>query len=178
MKTADDHWNAGSAQRLCDMQRAWILVRLHSNQADKAEIIVRTHVADDAVKANEGISFVDGNNIDIDIGTENSTTRTIVNEPVDAGQRVRRHRRAVPANDITVVIVMRRFNQYDAETLMCAGHPSRMPKRQHTLPNRHQRHRSPFSPAKPTILRRSDVCQLNFLGRGWGSTIDCVPSAN
>src|SRR5262249_21152806 len=99
------------------------------DQADKAEIIVRTHVADDAINAYAGIGFVDGNDIDIDIGAENLTTRTIVNEPVDAGQRVRRHRRAVPANNVTVVIVMRRFNQHDAETLMRAGRPSRIPER-------------------------------------------------
>src|SRR5262249_21897439 len=108
-----------------------------------------------------GIGFVDGNDIDIDIGAENLTTRTIGNEPVDAGQRVRRHRRAVPANNVTVVIVMRRFNQHDAATLMRTVRPSRIPEREHTLPNRHRTYGSPFNPAKPTMPRRSDACRLN-----------------
>ena len=63
--------NAGLAQRLGDMQRARILVRLHADQADEAEIIVGAHVGDDAVDAHARIGLVDRGDVDIDVGPEN-----------------------------------------------------------------------------------------------------------
>ena len=55
--------------------------------------------------------------------------RTVVDEPINAGQRVCRHRRAVPANDIAVVVIVRRFYEHDAEMFTCAVRCSRMPER-------------------------------------------------
>src|SRR5580704_11337412 len=103
------------------MQRARILVRLHADQADKTEITVGAHLGDDAVDAYAGVGFVDGDDVDIDIGPEHFALRAIVDQAVDGGQRIRRHRRAEPADDIAVVVVMRRLYQDHAETLARAG---------------------------------------------------------
>jgi hypothetical protein len=94
------YWNTGLAQRLRGMQRARILVRLNTDQTDKAEIIVRAHVTDDAIDTHAGIGFVDGYDFDIGVGAENMTPRTVVDEPINAGQRVCRYGRAVPANEM------------------------------------------------------------------------------
>ena len=45
VEAADDHRDAGLAQRFGDVQRARILVRLHADQADEAEITVGAHLA-------------------------------------------------------------------------------------------------------------------------------------
>ena len=111
--------DAGGAQRLGDVQRARILVRLHADQADEAEIIVGAHLGDDAVDAHARIGLVDRRDFDVDVGPENFALRAVVDQAVDAGQRIRRHRRAEPADDITVVVVMRRLDQHDAEALAC-----------------------------------------------------------
>src|SRR5580704_9049042 len=99
------------------MQRARILVRLHADQADKTEITVGAHLGDDALDAHPGIGLVDGDDVDIDIGAEHLALRAIVDQAVHRRQRIRRHRRAEPADHIAVVVVMRRFYQDHAETL-------------------------------------------------------------
>ena len=100
---------------LRDMQRARILVGLHADQADETEITVGAHLVDDAIDAHARIGLVDGDDVDIDVGTENLALGAVVDQAIDAGKRVRRHRRAVPADDIAVVVVMRRLHQHDAE---------------------------------------------------------------
>ena len=55
MKTADDHWDTRRAQRLRDMQRTRVLIRLNTDQAYKAEIVIRAHVANDAIDAHASI---------------------------------------------------------------------------------------------------------------------------
>ena len=119
VETADDDRDPGRTQRLGDVQRARILVRLHADQADKAEILVGAHIGDDAVDAHPRIGLVDRRDVDVDVGAENLALRAIVDQAIDAGQRIRRHRRAVPADDIAVVVIMRRLDQHDAEALSC-----------------------------------------------------------
>src|ERR1700692_2295739 len=103
------------------MQRARILIRLHADQADEAEITVGAHLRDDALDAHPRIGLVDGDDVDVDIGPEHLAPRAIVDQAVHRRQRIRRHRRAEPADDIAVVVVMRRFHQDHAETLARAG---------------------------------------------------------
>jgi len=45
-------------------------------------------------------SFVDSYDFDIGVGAKNITPRTVVDESINAGQRVCRHGRSIPANDI------------------------------------------------------------------------------
>ncbi len=121
VKTADDDGDTGVAQRLGDMQRARILVRLHTDQADETEIIIGAHVGDDPADADARVGFVDRRDLDIDVGPENFALRAIVEQAEDAGQRIRRHRRAVPADNVAVVVIMRRLHQHDAKALACGS---------------------------------------------------------
>src|SRR5262245_19422520 len=111
------------------MQRARVLIRLNTDQTHKAEIFIGAHVANDAIGPHARISFVDSYDFDIGVDAENVTLRTVVNEAINAGQRVCRHRRAIPANDIAVVVIMRRLYEHYAETFTCAARCSRMPER-------------------------------------------------
>src|SRR6266571_6375091 len=103
------------------MQRTRVLIRLNTDQTYKAEIVVRAHVADNAIDAYAGIGFVDGYDFDIGVGAENLTPRTVIDEPINAGQRVCRHGRAIPANDVTVVVIMRRLYEHNAEKFTFAA---------------------------------------------------------
>jgi len=142
MEAADDHRDAGRAQRLGDMQRTRILVRLHADQADKAEIAVVAHVGDDAVDAHPGIGFVNRRDLNVDIGPENLPLGAIVEQAVDGRQRIRRHRRAEPADDIAVVVVMRGLYRHDAKAPMRAVRLHPLLIRQHAAPG-------------PSLLKRS-----------------------
>src|SRR5262249_21581603 len=128
VKASDDYGNTGLAERLCDVQRSRELIRLNPDQPNKAKIIVRAHFADDAIDTQASISFVDSDDFYFRFGTEDLALRAIVNESINAGQRIRRHWRAVPANNIAVVIVIGRLYQHDAKTITCSDRCSRMPK--------------------------------------------------
>ena len=93
------------------------MVRLHADQADEAEITVGAHFGNDALDAHPRIGLVDGDNVDVDIGPEHFTLRAIVDQAVHRRQRIGRHRRAEPADDIAVVVVVRRLHQDHAEPL-------------------------------------------------------------
>src|ERR1700726_3795772 len=116
------------------MQRARILVRLHADQADKTEIAVGAHLGNDALDAYARIGLVDGDDVDIDIGPEHVALRAIVDQAVHRRQRIRRHWRAEPADDIAVVVVMRRLHQDHAEPLARAGGLGRRLTRLHAGP--------------------------------------------
>jgi hypothetical protein len=115
VEPADNDGNAGSPQRPGDMQRARILIGLHADQADKTEIAIGAHGGDDAIDAHPRIGLVDGGDFDLDIGAEYLALGAIVDEAIDAGERIRRHRRTVPTDDVAIVVVMRRLYQHDAE---------------------------------------------------------------
>ena len=162
MKAADDHGNAGIAQRLRYMERPRILVGLHADQADEAEIVVGAHVGDDAVDAHARVGFVDGDDVDIDVGAENLALSAVVEKGVDAGQRIRRHRRAVPADDIAVIVVMRRLYEHDAKLACCDRFGPLL--RQHALPHTRSTNCSGLEVVKLRIRRLDHVVKVPQAG--------------
>ncbi len=92
VEAANDDRNAGCAQRFGDVKRAGILVGLHANKADETEIAVRSHLGDDAIDPHARVGLIDGDDVDIDIGPENLAQRAVVDEAIDARERIRRHR--------------------------------------------------------------------------------------
>ena len=70
-------------------QRTRILVRLHADQTDEAEIAVVAHVGDDAVDAHPGIGFVNRRDLDVDVGPEHLALGAIVAQGIDGRQRMR-----------------------------------------------------------------------------------------
>jgi hypothetical protein len=134
VEAADHDGDAGVAQRLGDMKRARILVRLHADQPDETEIAVGPHVSDDVVRADPRVGLVDRHDVDVDVRAENLALRAIVDQAVDGRQRIGRHRGAIPADHIAVVVVMRRLDQHDQETLVRGRSGMLVNRQRHPLP--------------------------------------------
>jgi hypothetical protein len=115
MEPADDDRDAGGAQRPGDVEGARILVGLHAHEADEAEVAAAAEVRDDLVEAKARVGLVGRRRLDVDVGAEQLPGGAVGDQGVDRGERVRRHRRAIPAGDVTVVVVMGRLDQDDGE---------------------------------------------------------------
>jgi hypothetical protein len=132
VKAADDDGNAGGAERPRDVERARILVGLHTDQPDHAESTSFAETAQQFRDIHAGIGFVDNVDVDIDVVAEHAALRAIERHAVERGQRIRRHKPAPPADDVAVIVIVRRFDEHDAETTpgprrrleMCHGPPA------------------------------------------------------
>jgi hypothetical protein len=60
--------------------------------------------------------FVYDVDIYIDVGAEHASLRAIERHAVQRGERVRRHEPAPPADDVAVIVIVRGFDEHDAET--------------------------------------------------------------
>ena len=62
-----------------------------------------------------------------DVVAKDLRLRTLLRQPVKTSQRIRRYRRPVPLNNIPVLVIMRRFNEYEREAAFCGciGHYGR-----------------------------------------------------
>src|ERR1700722_17230350 len=112
MKAAHDYVQAQRAELPAEIERARKLVRLHADQPDHAA----TGGADafgHGGHIDDGVAFVAGIDLNIDIGAEHAIVGAFPHQPIDAGERVRRKGRAQPLDDIAVPVVMRRLDQLD-----------------------------------------------------------------
>jgi hypothetical protein len=129
VETADADLDALRAQRPRQIERARPLVRLHADHHDHAGV-GGLDQSGDVVDADAAVGLVDGMNVDVGIGTEHLLVNEFLGDAVDRRKRIRRDRRAVPLDDIAVVVVMRRLDQDETEpaSLSPTGHvhpPSR-----------------------------------------------------
>ena len=115
MKAANDDGDAGLAERPRDIERARILVGLHADQPDHAEAIGLAEPAQELWDVDAGVGLVDDIDLDVDIRPEHLALGAIERHAVQRGERVGRDQPAPPANDIAVVMVMRRLDQHDME---------------------------------------------------------------
>ena len=99
-------WNAGVAERLGDVERARILVRLHADQAEQAEIAVLAEAPDQLLDVDAGIGLVDDVDVDLDVLSQDVPLRRIERQAVNGGERIRRDQRPPPTDDVAVVVVM------------------------------------------------------------------------
>src|SRR5512143_834205 len=87
-------------------------------------------LGDDLLRPDPGIGLVDRRHIDGDALPEHLASRGVDRESIERRQRVRRHDRAVPLNDVPVIVVMRRLDQDQLETWLDAtGHVLRASSR-------------------------------------------------
>ena len=70
VEAADGDRNPGLPQRAGDVERAWILVRLHADQRDEPEIVVAPQARDDRRHVDAGVGFVDRIDIELDIRSQ------------------------------------------------------------------------------------------------------------
>ncbi len=67
MEAAHRDLDAGGAERLGDVERAWKLVRLHADQAEHTEIAVLAEAPDQLLDVDAGIGLVDDVDVNLDI---------------------------------------------------------------------------------------------------------------
>ncbi len=114
MKTAHHDGQPAFAEFTAEIERARILVRLHADQPDHAAA-GGADALRHALDIDDGVALVAGLDLDIDVGTEHALVGALLDQPIDAGEAVRRQRRAQPLDDIAIRVVMRRLDQNDAE---------------------------------------------------------------
>ena len=111
VEAADHHLDARRAQRPGDIDRAGEFVGLHADDADQPEPAMRGDAAHQLLRHDAGVGLVDGNDVDRQIGAEHAALGGAVGQAEHRGKRIRRHGRAQPLHDVTVGVVMRRFDQ-------------------------------------------------------------------
>ena len=121
MEAADDHRDAGGAQWLGDVQRRGYWFDCTPTRPTKPKLsLARISAMIRSTRTRVLVSSMAMMSISMS-GPRTWRWAQSSTQPVDARQRIRRHRRAEPADDIAVVVVMRRLYQDDAETLARAG---------------------------------------------------------
>src|SRR6516165_1017838 len=131
MKTTNTNFDGSRAQWRGEIERTWKLVRLYPDHHDHAVAGTRNH-AREAIRPDTRVRLVVGVNIEIDVQPKDGAFSTIPGQTIQGSQRVGRYGRTQPLDDISVVIVMRWLDQYEAEApplarLQCC-------RRTHTTP--------------------------------------------
>ena len=109
MEAAHRHRNAGVAKRLGDVEGARILVRLHADQPEQAEIAMLAEAPDQLLDVDAGIGLVDDVDVDFDVLSQDMPLRRIERQAVNGGERIRRNQGPPPTDDVAVIVVMRGF---------------------------------------------------------------------
>jgi hypothetical protein len=113
-----------------EIKRARKLVGLNADQRHHAA--AGANAPCDRGNVDDGVAFVASFNRDVDVGTEHAIARTILDQPVQAGEAVRRYHRAPPLNDVAVIVVMRRLDQNDPKYAFDhSPHPKPNPQLSH-----------------------------------------------
>ena len=120
MEAAHRDRDTGGADRPRNVERAGILVRLHADETEQAEVAVFAEAADQLRDIHAGVGFIDHVDIDRNIGTEHLAFRGVEREAVNRSERVGRDQRPPPADHIAVVVIMRRFDQDELEPALGA----------------------------------------------------------
>ena len=139
-------WMPRSRNGRGDVERARELVRLHADQHHHAGTGGLDHRRQ-ACRTDAGIGLVEGVDLDLDVIAEHATVRAVAGDAVEAGERVRRDRRAEPLDDVAVIVVMRRLDQHEAKA----------PRNVAIRYRRHSQTEHPLEPcrARPTLDRPS-----------------------
>jgi hypothetical protein len=147
VETPDHDRHARRPQRARNVESAGILIRLDADQRDEAEIALGAKSGDDPRDIYPRIRLVDSVDVDRDRASQNPTFRAIRGDAVQSRQRIRRNDRSPPADDVTIVVVMRGFDEKKGKT----------PFRGHVAPFGQQERetimkRNPFT-ASPRLIR-------------------------
>ena len=116
VKAADHDRNAVLAERTREIERARVLIALHADQRDHAEPVGFAKLAEQLANVDAGVGLVDHVDDDVDIRAEHPALRAIQNDAVNRGERVRRNETAPPADDVTVVVIVRRLDKHHVES--------------------------------------------------------------
>ncbi len=110
MEAADDHRQAGGAERPCEVDGARKLRRLNADEADQRLAAAAADIGDDARWPDAPAHFVVGLEDDVDIVAEHRPPLGIGAESEQHGERVGRDERAHPRDRIAVLAIARRLD--------------------------------------------------------------------
>jgi len=86
MEAAHCHLDACSPEWPRDVERTWILVRLHAHQRKQSEVSMLTKTPDQLRYVDVGIWFIDCVNVDVDIRTKHLPLRSVERQAVNGGK--------------------------------------------------------------------------------------------
>src|SRR5882672_11263480 len=121
MKASDRDYDAALAQPGGDVERARKLIRLHADQHHHAGVSAfyqRGYVPG----ANARVRLVKSVDFEFDIITEDLMFSAFERQTIQHGEGVRRNRGSQPLNHVTFVVIVRRLDEYQAETSLVIGH--------------------------------------------------------
>jgi hypothetical protein len=99
----------GGAEGPGNVEGPRVLVRLDAYQSDHSEIVVTSKSCQKRRKVDARICLVDRHYVDGDVGSEHLAIRAV--SCIESGERIGGNHRSPPADHISIVIVMRRFDQ-------------------------------------------------------------------
>ena len=111
MKPTDGYLHAPGAKSPRQIDGARKLIGLDADQANQAAPAAGGDLTGDSLRANSRVGLVYDRNLDFDIGAEDSSVPAVFRQSVHHGERIGGDRGAEPLNDISIVVVMRRFYQ-------------------------------------------------------------------
>jgi hypothetical protein len=104
-----------------DVDRAGELVGLDSDQTHEPTVLVALETPDDSSDRDVRVGFVADLDMDIDVIAQRVPFAYVEREPIQAGKRVGWNEAALPLNDVALVVVVGRFDQFDEKLLSRSG---------------------------------------------------------
>jgi hypothetical protein len=121
VEPADRHPDARGTEWPRDIQRPRILVRLHAHQCQQSEIAVLAKATDQLGNVDPCVGLVDHVDVEFDIRPERLPLCAVARQAVDRGERVRGNHPAPPADDVSVIVVVRGFQQNELKPALRRG---------------------------------------------------------
>jgi plasmid stabilization system protein ParE len=116
MESADAHLNTPRQKRLCQIERVWKLIRLHTDKHHHAGARFLDH-AGKPFRPDARVCFVRRMDLDLDVLAQNAALFAVARQAIERRERVRRDRRAQPLDHVTFVVIVRRLHQDQTKAL-------------------------------------------------------------
>jgi hypothetical protein len=107
--------DASFSERTRNVEGTGILVGLNTDEGDQSEIAVMPQTGQEARDDDPRVRLINRLDIDGDIRSKNLAFGAIGGDAVNSRKRVRRDHRAPPADDVAIIVVVRRFDQDELE---------------------------------------------------------------
>jgi hypothetical protein len=111
MEPADSNRDSRFPKRSRDVKRARVLVRLNADQRDQAEARMTLEAGKERGQVDAGIGLIDSHDLDVDIGPKHLPFSAIGGYAINGGERVGRNYPAPPADHVSLVVIVRWFDQ-------------------------------------------------------------------
>jgi hypothetical protein len=86
VEAADDDWNFRLPKRSRDIKGAWVLVRLNTDEPNKAEITVTPDASKERRHVDTGVRLID--RLNVNFGPKDSPLRAVGSDTVDGSERI------------------------------------------------------------------------------------------